>query len=196
MQMQHRHSSSGEELCLNPLLSLVWHTVVIVLDFPWHCWLSVWLSLKANVSNAQLCSTWEGQIAKGCLALAPTAEKGGHSQNCEHYYNTRSTSSRTIRPGKVVTISVWHVISFGGDRWWWPGSWRGQLIVMTVVIRGYLESSVDFPVLLFVSTDCDVTPTRCFPSLWWKDHHGGHFLSCLNFLTVWPSWIIIRRSPF
>lgn len=55
-----------------------------------------------------------------------------------------------------------------------------------------LESSLDFPVLLFVSADSDVTFTRCFPSsLWWKDHHGWHFLSCSNFLTVRLSVIML-----
>lgn len=61
---------------LNPptFFSMV-HISVIVWDFPWHCYLSRWLSLEADVSVPLLCSIRERPIAKGCLALAPTDER-------------------------------------------------------------------------------------------------------------------------
>lgn len=71
--MQHGHSF--EELHPQAPYSSIWYTVVIVWDVPWHCYLSVWLSLEADVSIPLLCSIREGQIAEGCLALALTAER-------------------------------------------------------------------------------------------------------------------------
>lgn len=63
------------ELHPQPPRSSTWYTVVIVWDFSWHCCLSMCLSLEADVSIPLLCSTREGQIAEGCLALAITAER-------------------------------------------------------------------------------------------------------------------------
>lgn len=124
----------------------------------------------------------------------------GHSLNWEHNYKTRSTSTRTAVIPNVPSRSRMscNYLCQTCHLFWWgqvvvaqvmygPDNcqqWRLLLVGNITPFRPQLDSRLDFPFLLFVFADSDVTPTRCFPSLWWKDHHGWHFLSCSTFLTV------------